>query len=196
MDHAPYTGDLNLDAVGTQEQLAHVLRVIRLRADEPSLRTLAVRTRLGLTPLSKTAIADMLRGVRLPREAVMIAFLEACGVPDTEMKTWRRIWKRVADAKGAVIRTEAARAALHRQRQANVTGKHPSWGPAEMTSCCVRKGLMQPWVGRARSLGMSLSPTVVKIPIGSTNCSGRFKPPGFLCGGIRPICGRARTGAL
>ena len=39
MDHALYTGDLNLGAVDTQEELASVLRVVRRRADEPSLRT-------------------------------------------------------------------------------------------------------------------------------------------------------------
>ena len=57
----------------------------------------------------------------------MVAFLEACGVPETEMRSWRRTWKRVANAK-AVVRAEAAETALDRQRQAGVSGNHPSLG--------------------------------------------------------------------
>lgn len=130
MDHALYTGDLDLGAVGTREELASVLQVIRLRADQPSLRALEARTRRGATPLSKTVIAEMLRGLRFPSETMMVAFLEACGVPDSEMRSWRRTWKRVAAAKAAVVRAEAAETAPDWQRQAGVSENYSPPGTA------------------------------------------------------------------
>ena len=105
MGDAPFTGDLDLTAVHTRDQLAEALRVIRVRADNPSLRTLVARTRHGETPLSKTAVAEMLRGVRFPRKAVMVTFLRACGVPDDAMEPWRRAWEQVAVAADASLRS-------------------------------------------------------------------------------------------
>ena len=96
MDDAPYTGDLDLDAVSTRDDLATLLRAVHIRADKPSLRVLEARTRHGVTPLSKTAVAEMLKGVRFPRKAVMVAFLGACGLEDNDMDPWRRTWERVA----------------------------------------------------------------------------------------------------
>ena len=96
MDDAPSTGDLDLDAVNTRDDLAELLRMVRLRADK-SLRTLEARTRNTPNPLSKTAVAEMLKGTRFPRKAIMAAFLEACGVKDDTME-WQRAWERVAAA--------------------------------------------------------------------------------------------------
>jgi hypothetical protein len=128
MDHVLYTGDLNLADVGTQEELASVLRRVRRRAGEPSLRELAARTRRGPTSPSKTILAEMLSGARFPRLIVMVAFLEACGVPNTEMRSWRRTWERVAEATVGMTRIDAAQADLDRQRQAGVSSMHPfSW---------------------------------------------------------------------
>lgn len=96
MDDAPYTGDLDLGAVSTRDDLAALLRTVHIRADKPSLRTLEARTRHSATPLSKTAVAEMLKGVRFPRKAVMVAFLRACGMNDDSVELWRRTWERVA----------------------------------------------------------------------------------------------------
>ena len=96
LDDAPFTDDLDLGAVSTRADLAARLRLVHLRADNPSLRTLEVRTRHSGTPLSKTVVADMLKGARFPRKAVMVAFLRACGVPDDKMDPWQRTWERVA----------------------------------------------------------------------------------------------------
>ena len=96
MDEAPYTGDLDLAAVSTVDELAALLRVVHLRADKPSLRTLAAKTRHDATPLSKTAVSDMLKGMRLPRKAVMVAFLRTCGIGDDRIEAWRLAWDRIA----------------------------------------------------------------------------------------------------
>lgn len=97
-DDAPFTGDLNLEAVTTHDQLSMLLRTVHVRADKPSLRTLETRTRHATTPLSKTIVSEMLNGARFPRKAVMVAFLRACGIPDEHMDPWRRAWERIASS--------------------------------------------------------------------------------------------------
>jgi hypothetical protein len=57
MEHAPHTGDLSLNAVSNQEELAYTLRVGRLRAGEPSLSAPVVRTRPG-APRVEDSISD------------------------------------------------------------------------------------------------------------------------------------------
>jgi hypothetical protein len=107
VDAAPYTDDLDIDAVRTREDLAALLRVVHVRADKPSLRTLEARTRHMSTPLSKTAAAEILKGVRFPRKAVMLAFLQACGLQEDGMEPWRRAWERVASTQEGLARVEA-----------------------------------------------------------------------------------------
>jgi hypothetical protein len=109
MDDAPYTGDLDLSAVRTRDDLAALLRTVHMRADKPSLRTLEARTRHGATPLSKSVVAEMLKGARFPRRAVLVSFLGACGVPDDAMDSWRRAWERVAAAEEAPESPPASR---------------------------------------------------------------------------------------
>jgi transcriptional regulator with XRE-family HTH domain len=96
VDETLYTEDLDLTPVATREELVALLRTIRLRADKPSLRALEARTRLSTVPLSKTVLSEMLNGVRFPRKAVMLAFLQACGVQDDHLEPWRRAWERIA----------------------------------------------------------------------------------------------------
>jgi hypothetical protein len=95
VDDAPYTGDLDLGAVSTRDGLASCMQTVRTRADM-SLRTLEAMTRRSDNPLSKTTVAEMLKGERFPRKAMMIAFLRACGVKDDSMELWLRAWERVA----------------------------------------------------------------------------------------------------
>ena len=96
MDDASDTEHLDLASVTTRSELAEFLRIVHLRADKPSLRSLEARTRHDLTPLSKTVVSEMLRGVRFPRKAVMVSFLRACGVPDDQVALWSRAWERIA----------------------------------------------------------------------------------------------------
>lgn len=98
MDVAPHTGDLNLSAVRTCDDLVRLLNTIRVRADNPSLRTLEARARRFDTPLSKTVVAEMLKGDRFPRWAVTYSFLRACRVPDDAIEPFQRAWERVAES--------------------------------------------------------------------------------------------------
>ncbi len=116
MDHGPYTDDLDLASVTTRADLAALLRTVHLRADSPSMRRLEAQTRHDATPLSKTAVSEMLNGVRFPRKAVMAALLRACGVRDDQMAPWLRTWERIAvrerdPAQRAAIETGLAKKA-------------------------------------------------------------------------------------
>ena len=111
MDDAPYTGDLDLGAVTTRDELVALLQEVHVRADKPSLRSLAARTRHEATPLSKSTVSGMLSGVRFPRKAVMIAFLRACGVPNDGMESWRRAWERVVSGEEGPARLKVTPAA-------------------------------------------------------------------------------------
>lgn len=93
-----FTGDLDAASVQTRSQLAELLRTVHVRADRPSLRVLEARTRRYPAPLSKTAVSEMLKGVRFPRKAAMISFLRACGVSEEMIEPWRRGWERLAVA--------------------------------------------------------------------------------------------------
>jgi transcriptional regulator with XRE-family HTH domain len=106
VDDAPQTDDLDLGAVTGRDGLLALLQTVYLRADRPSLRVLEARTRHGAVPLSKTVASELLRGERFPRKAVMLAFLQACGVPGERLEPWQRAWERIA-----VLEAEAARTA-------------------------------------------------------------------------------------
>ncbi len=126
MDDAPYTGDLDLGAVSTRDDLAALLRMVHRRADKPSLRTLEARTRHSPTPLSKTVVAEMLKATRFPRRAVMVTFVHACGVRDDAMEPWLRAWERVAASEEARAQSGVARTVPDGQRRAAVAEQPPS----------------------------------------------------------------------
>ena len=96
MNDEVFTEDLDVASAQTRNDLAALLRIIHLRADRPSLRSLEARTRHDRTPLSKTVVSEMLRGTRFPRKAVMVSFLRTCGVREEMLEPWRRTWDRVA----------------------------------------------------------------------------------------------------
>jgi transcriptional regulator with XRE-family HTH domain len=97
VDVTPYTEDLDLASVNEWAELSALLRIVHRRADQPSLRTLESRSRHGATPLSKTVVSEMLRGTRFPRQAILLAFLEACGIPDDHVEPWQRAWERIVE---------------------------------------------------------------------------------------------------
>lgn len=110
MDDALYTEDLDLASVTTHRDLAVLLQTVHLRADKPSLRTLEARTRHDEAPLSKTVVAEMLKGVRFPRKAVMTGFLRACGVRGDHLAPWLRAWERIAVQEDPATRRISANA--------------------------------------------------------------------------------------
>ena len=66
LDDAPYTDDLDLGAVSTRADLAARLRLVHLRADNPSLRTLEVRTRHSGTPCRRPSLPTCLKARDFP----------------------------------------------------------------------------------------------------------------------------------
>lgn len=133
MVDALYTGDLDLTAAVTPAELTALLRTVHLRADRPSLRALEARSRHEATPLSKTVVSEVLKGVRFPRKAVMVAFLRACGERDDRIESWQRAWDRIAASRPA----SAARATGHALSPVAGTaapgaGDSPAIGAAEM----------------------------------------------------------------
>jgi hypothetical protein len=141
MDGAPYTGDLDLAAVYTRDDLLALLRTVYIRADKPSLRTLEAKTRHSASPLSKTAVAEMLNGRRFPRKAVTVAFVRACGVPDDALEPWQRAWERVVTSEQEPAQSRAAKAVPSRQLHAVVAGQHPL--PGTLPSSPAASGGMQ-----------------------------------------------------
>jgi hypothetical protein len=147
---APYPDNLDLDAVRTRHDLADQLRLVRIWADNPSLRTLETRTRHSNTQLSKTVVHEMLNGVRRPSKAVMVAFLRACGVPDDKIGSWQRTWDRVASYEAGQVPRETAQIVPRRPAQAAVQYQPPaddavtarrSWhfsDPGPITLICAR----------------------------------------------------------
>jgi transcriptional regulator with XRE-family HTH domain len=122
VDIAPHTDDLDLASANTREELSTLLRTVHLRADKPSLRTLETQSRHGPTPLSKTVVSEMLRGTRFPRKAVMLAFLEACGIRGDPLEPWLRTWDRLAERTGAPLGNGLASAASHAVAEITNTG--------------------------------------------------------------------------
>jgi vacuolar-type H+-ATPase subunit H len=99
VDRGPFTEDLDLATVRSREELAEILRILHARADSPSLRDLSKwSTANGRPALAKTTISEMLAGKRLPRKGVLLAFVEACGIPVESLEPWQRAWERIAPA--------------------------------------------------------------------------------------------------
>jgi transcriptional regulator with XRE-family HTH domain len=118
VDDAPQTDDLDLAAVTTRDGLLALLRVVYLRADKPSLRILEARTRHHAVPLSKTVASELIRGTRFPRKAVMLTFLQACGVQGDRLEPWQRAWERIAVGEAGAA------------RMARPPGQDPGPGPS------------------------------------------------------------------
>jgi hypothetical protein len=108
VDDAPDTGNLDLGAVNTRDDLAKSLQAVRRQADK-SLRDLEAMTRDTKNPLSKTTVDEMLNAKRFPRKNRMIAFLMACGVKDDNIELWLRAWERVAAREQGLSKPRAVR---------------------------------------------------------------------------------------
>jgi hypothetical protein len=96
------TDDIDPRRIRNLHDLAMQLRYLRLRAGNPSLRELerwaAQESRDGRrrVALPRSSVADALAGVRLPPLRLVLAFVEACGIPPEELPEWAAAWERVA----------------------------------------------------------------------------------------------------
>jgi hypothetical protein len=101
----------------TWEDLAECLRLLHIRADRPSLRTLETRTkhasgelpgtRLKRVPLGRTTISDVLAGQKFPGKAFLLTLVEACGADLQTDRRWEQAWDQLAPRHVTPGRTEA-----------------------------------------------------------------------------------------
>ncbi|HEY8981431.1 MAG TPA: helix-turn-helix transcriptional regulator [Streptomyces sp.] len=90
-----------LDLVYEPAHLLEVMHRLRQDAGHPSLRQLEDRARVhGYGPLPRSTLADVLSGLRLPSEALLVSYALACGRPRHQLHAWRAAWGRVVE--GAV----------------------------------------------------------------------------------------------
>ncbi|MCX5555810.1 helix-turn-helix transcriptional regulator [Streptomyces sp. NBC_00038] len=86
-------------------QPAHLLEAmhrVRLAAGQPSLREMQKRARdLGTGPLPRSTVADVLAGVRMPSEELLVAYVRACGQHGHHLTLWRHAWARALGSDAA-----------------------------------------------------------------------------------------------
>jgi vWA-MoxR associated protein C-terminal domain/Effector-associated domain 2/vWA-MoxR associated protein middle region 0 len=87
---------IHLDEVTTVEEFSVALQRLRVAAGSPSLRDLETHARRLGQHLPKSTVGEMLAGRRLPRRAMVMAFVRACGVDEDESLRWREAWERIA----------------------------------------------------------------------------------------------------
>jgi hypothetical protein len=89
------TDDIDpLDAT-TIAEFATCLRMVRLRAGNPSYRTLEQWGERSRIPLPRSTVQDALAGRRLPRKTLVLGLVHACGIPASDRR-WEIAWTRLA----------------------------------------------------------------------------------------------------
>ena len=99
--------DLDPSQAASVEDLVRCLRQLHLRADRPSFRALEDRTkhahgllpgtRLQRVPLRRTTLSEVLQGRLLPGKAILLTFVEACGINLETDRRWEQAWDRLAE---------------------------------------------------------------------------------------------------
>ncbi|TCO43807.1 helix-turn-helix domain-containing protein [Actinocrispum wychmicini] len=90
------TNDIDPLDANTVAEFAECLRAVRLRAGNPSYRTLQQWGERNKIPLPRSTVQDALAGRRLPRKSLVLALVRACGIPDSDRR-WEIAWTRLAD---------------------------------------------------------------------------------------------------
>lgn len=88
--------DVDPLAARTIAEFAACLRAVRLRAGNPSYRTLQQWGEHHRIPLPRSTVQDAIAGRRFPRKDLVLALVHACGVPTTDTR-WEIAWTRLAD---------------------------------------------------------------------------------------------------
>lgn len=82
----------------TREDFARYLRMLRVRADTPTYRTLEKRA-LELGPgvsMPRTSLGEVLAGRRFPSKSFLMTYLKLCGVDPESDRRWETTWNRLA----------------------------------------------------------------------------------------------------
>ena len=87
-------GDIDPSGVTTLTQLADLLRQCRVRAGNPSLRDIErLGEKRGYT-LPRSTVAGVLAGRRAPRRDLLLALLDAFGLPEADWTAWTSAWEK------------------------------------------------------------------------------------------------------
>ena len=99
--------DLDPAQAASVDDLAKCLQQLHVRADSPSYRTLEDRTKhangllpgtkIERVPLRRTTLSEVLRGEVFPRKAVLLTFVEVCGINLETDRRWEQAWDRLAE---------------------------------------------------------------------------------------------------
>ncbi|MDN5757177.1 MAG: hypothetical protein L0H59_01400 [Tomitella sp.] len=88
-------GDVDPLGATTIADFAACLRDLRVRAGNPSYRTLALWGERNNMPLPRSTVRDALTGLRLPGRSLVLSFVRACGVPPDDHR-WEVAWTQLA----------------------------------------------------------------------------------------------------
>lgn len=88
-------GDIDPLGAATIADFAECLRAVRLRAGNPSYRTLAMWGERNRMPLPRSTVRDALTGLRLPSRSLVLGLVRACGVPADDYR-WEVVWTQLA----------------------------------------------------------------------------------------------------
>jgi len=84
---------------------AHLLEAmnqLRVSAGLPSLRVLQRLARAGgYGPLPRSTLGEVLAGVRMPSEALLVSYVRSCGESRDRVAAWRGAWQRAQDRAAA-----------------------------------------------------------------------------------------------
>lgn len=88
--------DVDPEAARSLEEFAQCLRRVRVRAGT-SYRELEQWGRRESKPLPRSTVQDALAGRHLPRQRLLLTFLEACGVDQQTHPRWIAAWNRLSE---------------------------------------------------------------------------------------------------
>ncbi|MFI9586667.1 helix-turn-helix domain-containing protein [Streptomyces sp. NPDC052236] len=96
-----------LELVYEPAHLLEAMHRLRMDAGNPSLRTLQERARAGDSgPLPRSTLADVLAGLRMPSEALLMSYVRACGERDHRISAWRAAWHRTSRPPAMPVRAQ------------------------------------------------------------------------------------------
>ncbi|MET9398623.1 helix-turn-helix transcriptional regulator [Kitasatospora sp. NPDC002965] len=121
-DRAPPGGRARrVELVYEPAHLLEAMHRLRLAAGQPSLRELQERARTGgFGVLPRSTLADVLAGLRMPSEPLLVTYVRCCGIPGDRIAAWRAAWFRAVGCCGpTAVPSADARVrslGLHRRR--------------------------------------------------------------------------------
>jgi hypothetical protein len=108
--------DVNVDPTTARsvEEFAACLRRLRVRAGSISYRALESWGKRHRKSLPRSTVLDALAGRRLPSQALVLAFVEACGVDPQADTRWLTAWNQLAERRDNRASADARRHDLAR----------------------------------------------------------------------------------